>query len=313
MTNAYEKIQHPENSMAKVSVVSVRNSAYHWHYDYEILIVLRGRLEIFSAQYGSEFHSLSTGDIILLNSKTIHSIRTIDQDNLCLLLQFAPVYFDPTPAGMSYYFYLNSADQHHQPSCPYSYYIRAAAQAGLWERQNTKEAHLRKHGWLLLLFADLLSSVPHELRSYSSSQEEDIAMAIEISNFIDENILEEKLSILICRKFGLSEKSLYRLLKETVGMTLKEMTDAARIEKACRLLGNPGISLQAVSDYCGYSGEATFYRRFRSAMGVTPGEYRKGFHTEDDAGDIRDYLSFDDSEAERLLRLFAEEGKSTDE
>lgn len=42
----YESIQHFVNSAAKVIVTCIRSSAYHWHYDYELIAVLKGKIEV---------------------------------------------------------------------------------------------------------------------------------------------------------------------------------------------------------------------------------------------------------------------------
>ena len=50
----YESIQHLMNSAAKIFVTGVRSSAYHWHYDYEFIAVLKGRIEVLYGLYGPE-------------------------------------------------------------------------------------------------------------------------------------------------------------------------------------------------------------------------------------------------------------------
>jgi hypothetical protein len=40
-------------------------------------------------------------------------------------------------------------------------------------------------------------------------------------------------------------------------------------------------------------------------MGITPGEYRKGFEGNLTNGEIQDYLSFNDQEVDMLLRHWA--------
>lgn len=301
----YESIQHLMNSAAKIFVTGVRSSAYHWHYDYEFIAVLKGRIEVQYGLYGPEPQRLSEGDIILINPKGVHGVRGIELDNICLLIQFPSSLFEPITAGMKYHFFLNSANGQYPPKLPYGHYLNIAVRTALAQRNDGADTNLRVNAGLYLLLADFLASVQYELRSAPLNNEKDTELVMAISGYIDRNLSSENLSDDIYRTFGLSEKGSYRLLKEIVGLTLKEMIDAARIERACTLLQDAGIPLQIVSDECGYSGEATFYRRFKAAMGITPGEYRKGAEANAVSNDIQDYLSFDECGVDALLCYWA--------
>lgn len=297
----YESIQHYVNSAAKIFITGVRSSAYHWHYDYEFIAVLKGKIEVLYGIYGSEPQKLSEGDVILINPKGVHGVRGIELDNICLLIQFPSSLFEPIPAGMKYHFFLNSTSKEYQPKLPYRHYLDLAVRTALAHRNEGADTNLRENAGLYLLLADFLAGVQYELRSAPLNNEKDTELVMAIGSYIDRNLSSENLSEDIYRNFGLSEKGSYRLLKEIVGLTLKEMIDAARIERACALLQDGNIPLQIISDECGYSGEATFYRRFKSAMGITPGEYRKGAEANAVSNDIQDYLTFDESRVDSLL------------
>lgn len=301
----YESIQHFVNSAAKVFITCVRSSAYHWHYDYELISVLKGEIEVLYGLYGSEPQKLSEGDVILINPKGVHGIRGIELDNVCLCIQFSSHLFEPIPAGMKYHFFLNSISKEHQPRLPHMHYMRIASRICIAHRSDTADSNLRKNAWLYMLLADLLEGSQYELRSVPLNNERDTELVMSISGYIDKNLTLENLPDAVCKNFGRSEKGIYLLLKEIVGLTLKEMIDASRIERACTLLQDANIPLQIVSDECGYSGEATFYRRFKSAMGITPGDYRKGIEANSASNDIQDYLSYNECEVDMLLRHWA--------
>jgi AraC-like DNA-binding protein len=212
---------------------------------------------------------------------------------------------EPVPVGMTYHFFLNSAGKTYMPKLPYSYFLEIAAKIGLAHRSEHAYGRLEEKAWLYMFMAEIMQNAQYELRSSSPENEENAKLAVAISKYIDENIISEQLPAEIYKGFGMSEKSVYRLLKDTVGLTLKEMIDAARIEKACTMLQDPSIPAPIISGECGFSGEVTFYRRFRHAMGITPGEYRKGFEGNLTNGEIQDYLSFNDQEVDMLLRHWA--------
>lgn len=307
--SVYESIQHLNNLAAKISITCIRSSAYHWHYDYELIAVLRGRVDVFYGLYGPEPQKLCAGDVILINPKDVHGLRGVDLDNLCLCIQFSPNLFGPLPVEMKHFFFLNSYSRENIPTIAAGHFFRMAARIGLASRSSSEEASLRKIAGLYTLLADLLEGTQHEMRSTPPNNEEDTKLVMAVSAYIDKNLESQTLTRDVCRKFGISEKMLYLLLKNIMGMTPKEMIDVARIEQACALLADESIPMNLVSIRCGYNGEATFYRQFKANIGITPGEYRKGKKTNPIGSDVQDYLSYDEFGVDTLLRQSALRGE----
>ena len=48
-----------------------------------------------------------------------------------------------------------------------------------------------------------------------------------------------------------------------------------RLGKACLLLSTTDLSVQAISDACGFHSDVYFYQVFRKEMGMTPRQYRR--------------------------------------
>jgi AraC-like DNA-binding protein len=73
-----------------------------------------------------------------------------------------------------------------------------------------------------------------------------------------------------------SRRTLYRIVgQEGVAARLRRM----RIEQArSMLLREPGRPVAAVGFACGFDSESGFYRAFRAATGMSPGDYRKAWH-----------------------------------
>jgi AraC-like DNA-binding protein len=73
-----------------------------------------------------------------------------------------------------------------------------------------------------------------------------------------------------------SRRTLYRILgADGVAARLRRM----RIEQAqAMLLREPGRPVASVGFACGFDSESGFHRAFRTAAGMTPGDYRKAWH-----------------------------------
>jgi AraC-like DNA-binding protein len=303
-SSAYEPIDHSGFLPVKVFVTAMDKSGYHWHYDYELVVVLKGHLQVLCRP--NPFR-MGVGDIFLVNSKVVHGYGGYE-DNLCLFIQFSPCLLD---VGMEkvffYHFHLNSAVEILKPKVSYFDLVCAACRIGFHSRREGKFEQLRACSELYSLLSMIVENVPYEIRRYSVSSfrepEDDLIM--KISRFIDDNASSENLVESICRIFGLSKKTLYRYSKSMLGLSPKVLVDIARVEKAKEQLRNKDIPISMISDICGYSNETTFYRVFKKMVGITPGEYRNGAEGRAVNRNIQGYMSYSDSEADKLLKKYA--------
>ena len=98
----YETVQHDGENRIKLFTTAIDYSGFHWHYDYEFILVLKGQLVV--NESADEF-VLEKGDFILINSQTVHALRRLHGDNLCLFLQISEKMFADLRRGF-FYFYL---------------------------------------------------------------------------------------------------------------------------------------------------------------------------------------------------------------
>jgi hypothetical protein len=82
----FQNLQYP----AKVFITSIRNSSFHWHYEYECISVLKGSVTV---SMNLKPFLMKKNDIIFLNSKSIHEINSTSEPNICMILQLDPSLF----------------------------------------------------------------------------------------------------------------------------------------------------------------------------------------------------------------------------
>lgn len=73
--------------------------------------------------------------------------------------------------------------------------------------------------------------------------------------------------------FGLTERTLQRLVVQRVGMTPKWLLQRRRLHDAVERLKAGTLSLAAIADELGYADQAHFTQDFRAFTGMTPGQY----------------------------------------
>lgn len=71
--------------------------------------------------------------------------------------------------------------------------------------------------------------------------------------------------------------ALCRIYKRERGTTIMEDLQKIRIAKAKRLLKYSADSIEAIGSLCGFESPSYFGKRFREAVGCSPGDYRRRF------------------------------------
>lgn len=95
------------------------------------------------------------------------------------------------------------------------------------------------------------------------------------ANFIKEN-LEKDLSIkLISQSINASKSVLYTKFRDRFHCTVGEYINKKRVEYAAQLLATTPLSMEEISQKCGFSSASYFTKVFKQHMGVTPLKFRK--------------------------------------
>ena len=73
----------------------------------------------------------------------------------------------------------------------------------------------------------------------------------------------------------LSRTQLYRRIKALTGLSVSHYIRSVRLRRACELLQHPELSVMDVAFMVGFNDLSYFYRSFREAYHMTPGEMRR--------------------------------------
>ena len=78
----------------------------------------------------------------------------------------------------------------------------------------------------------------------------------------------------VADQFGISERSVTRIIKKALGLTYKEYVTQLRMEQVCGLLAETSSDIQTIIKTVGYYDVSSFNRLFKKLYGATPMEYR---------------------------------------
>ena len=85
---------------------------------------------------------------------------------------------------------------------------------------------------------------------------------------------ELRLSV-IAQRLQMSEPAFSNFFKRSTGHTFVDLTRKLRVQRACRLLAQSGLSVSNICFEVGYANLSNFNRHFRHEMHETPSEYRQ--------------------------------------
>lgn len=96
-----------------------------------------------------------------------------------------------------------------------------------------------------------------------------------IIEFMKENYSDPEFYMTsLVEKFGLSDKTIAKLIKGYLNMTFSEYLEELRLQKALHLLDNTDNSIKYVAAASGFGSENTFFKVFKRKFGISPGNYR---------------------------------------
>lgn len=295
----YESVSNNQKIPVNVFVTTIQNSTYHWHAEYEMIGVLNGSVNI---KTKSDNVVLKSGDIYLVNPNIIHSItENKNEENLCMVIQISQELFAlEKNDGMEIRFYLDSTKDE-VPECGFGHFFEMMAKIVYESLDEEKNMQFRLRADVCTLIADLFDNVVYDIRYGDIATRNNQELTVEIIEFLEGHLGEEKIVDITCHKFGVSRKSLDRNLKMTIGLSAKEVIENLRIQKAKNLLKNTTKNMNYILDACGFGSEKTFYRVFREQTGLTPNSFRQKGQVDNYDKALKGYLDYETSEVKMRL------------
>lgn len=123
----------------------------------------------------------------------------------------------------------------------------------------------------------LISLVRYRTGEEESDGSEDprLGRMQQVATYLCEHAREPLTLEAVASHFALSPSHLSRSFRQATGFGFREYLIHYRIQRACDLLMNTGLSVTEIADRCGFSDSNYFGDAFRKATGLSPRDYRK--------------------------------------
>lgn len=296
----YETVAKNNQFPINAFVASIDYISWHWHEEYELIGVLEGKLRVIvqSAEI-----VINEGEIILINSEEIHSLQRITDECLVQILQFPPELLKDNKSKLkdgTKFFYLCS--KYERPLCGFELFFYRLAKINyeiLLERENSG---FRIIAVTSSLIADLLDFSIYETHFKDASTRDYQELLIGIIKYIEDNIGENNVLGSVCDNFGMSRKTLDRLIKSSFELSAKDLLEDLRIQKVKNFLKFSSLSTSKIMAECGYTSENTFYRGFKRVTGLTPKEYKEKTSVSRLEDALKGYLDYETPKVMNILK-----------
>jgi AraC-like DNA-binding protein/mannose-6-phosphate isomerase-like protein (cupin superfamily) len=300
-----EYVEYPKDLAGRdapfrCTIASLDHSSPHWHHEYELLFVLLGTIQV---NVGSKTHRLERGDMILFNSREIHSTRRTTGENLHLVLQWSPSLFLETyETLLTFYLNTGAAPLPKNGTLPNLQCMLAEMGLMLYEKNNGYQFAIK--GCFYTIISILLSEIRYKLYAPGGGAEELPREFDRIQHYIKDHFKEDLDIDHLCGGVAMSRAKLFRILKTAGSMPVKSLVRYYRVEYAKNLLANSELSIPRIAGESGFDNDSSFYRVFKEITGFSPGHYRSLPEKTDVPPGVQGYVEFPVSRTIKLLKDF---------
>lgn len=251
---------------------------WHWHDDFEIVIITEGRGTI-SVEDNS--FTLNSGEGIFINAGALHELCASSASCRLHALVFSPRLI----GGVDSIFYQNYAlPLLSDRSCrcvrllPGTDWQRSALELAriAWDACAREPAGFELEArYMLSRF--VLTLLEHRRASPPPSEKvlRDTQRAKLMLQYINDHFAERITAADIARSASVSVSECLRCFRAVLGLTPANYVRQFRLQRAAELLSGTGEKISEIAALCGFEDASHFSRVFRLWSGCTPASYRQ--------------------------------------
>jgi AraC-like DNA-binding protein len=240
----------------------------HWHDCFEMMYIVKGGMYV---SIDDTSHEAAAGNLIMVNSGTIHGFFDENPGTAILGMQFDMAFFGEDFVNVRDIIFHNPViDKKTMPDAAY-------AQLQMLLREIFSEYSKREIGWQLAVKSKLYALMLLILRaSPRSALEIPSSKAKQIRTFIYKNFDNPDLTLEDAAvTFNLNKFYFIRFFKKYTGYSFHSYLVKTRVDFACRYLIESKMTITDVAFRSGFNSLQTFNRVFKSMTGFTPRDYRR--------------------------------------
>lgn len=274
---------------------------YNWHKDMELLVVLKGEVEVCA---GNHLYLLDEDDMILINSNEGHATFAKSPGSIAFLLRMNPDFLEQYLPDYRYrrFVLCTDADSRNQSSCIQIRRYMAEMMTACMKEDGNDELLFRSAFYGLLNL--LVRQFSQKTEKTMLGQDKRAADIPQIIGYMEDHY-KEKLSLdEVAEYFGYNSSYFSQMFRNSVGINFYEFLTRRRLREAVRELDRTDKKILDISNDTGFPNLKSFNTRFKELFGRTPKKYRSSLETvrvRDSENYVQAYIEAGNLEVERKL------------
>ena len=256
-------------------IYKVSTYHYNWHSGVEILILLKGRIDM---SCNSEVFTMEPLDTIVISPQVGHATLALEEDTTALVIHVGKEffqYFDPN-FGM-YQFVLRSDKTNRDNEFFTSLRHRAAQMMLLMVNSESPDRQLCLENHYLAMMSDIYREIDavKTIPVHTKPADMTVATFDKMIAYIDKNY-QQKIELEDIAKIGgYNVNYTSQFFKRQLGVSFLEYVLRLRLREATVRLANSTDSVAHIASDCGFADIKAFNVSFKKHFHTTPSEYRK--------------------------------------
>lgn len=245
----------------------------HWHTSIEIFAVMDGSLSVF---LNDEEYALQAGELIIMNSNEIHSVRAMER-NKTIVLQIPLKQFQEYFTAQRFIRFKSAARRLPTEKEPDNRKLAFFIEE-LFKVYTARDEGLDFR--TMALYYNILYLLVRDYRETKAQEKEiqdsrHLDALSKITTYMREHYREELKLSDMAELFGYSEAYLSRMFKKYAKINFKSYLQEIRMSYAYRELMHTNKTLSEIAMDNGFCGSRGFAREFKKRYGILPSEMRK--------------------------------------
>lgn len=274
-----ERIEYLRDLPINIHLASIENYPIYWVDSIQILFALQGSIEV-GIESGT--YLLNEGEIEVINPNEVCSVKSDDPDNLVLMLNVDPNFFEKYyEDAKDTFFYTNASKDNVEDE---RYYILARYISILFyetlSKMNDYEDKIEEN--LLEMMYHLLNNFHYLFYEEESLREDEVGLERyhRIIKYLNNNYMNKVSLQNIADEEFLSTQYLSFKIKDTFGYGFNEFLNKIRVEESIKLLLDSDKNLTEISEEVGFSHPRYYNKHFKLLYNITPNQYRQEYKLE---------------------------------
>ncbi len=256
-------------------IYKVSTYHYNWHGETEILILLKGRIEM---SCNSEVFTMEPLDSIIISPQVGHATLALEEDTTALVIHVGKDFFQQFDPNFGMYQFVVRSDKSNRHN---SFFTSLRHHAAMMMLIKVNGESPINRMWLEHHYLALASEVYDEINAVKSihvhSKPVDMTVATfdKMIAYIDENY-QQKIELEDIAKIGgYNVNYTSQFFKRQLGVSFLEYLLRLRLREATVRLVNSEDGVAHIASSCGFADIKAFNVAFKKHFHTTPSEYRK--------------------------------------